>query len=371
MADLEIEVCGIKMKNPVMPAAGTLVRDLDSMRKVASSGVGAMVTKTVSTEAARDPLPNLAQVDRAFFNCELWGEISPEIWVNQVLPQARELGLPLIVSLGYTSQQIDDLAPRVKPYADAVELSTHYLGDDLALLIEPIKVARRHLDVPIWVKVSPNIPDVKAMAIAAEKAGADAIVAINSLGPTLSIDVERVLPRLGSPTGYGWLSGPALKPLAVRYVYEISQSVEIPVIGVGGISRGTDVVEMMMAGASAVQLLTAAILNGVETYTRVIQGLESFLDQHGYSSASDIVGLFHRVGRIRYTSPPLIDQEKCNLCRLCVKSCAYDALAIVGDQLVVDPEKCDICGLCQTRCPRDAISFQYQLLPCCNERTLK
>ena len=129
-------------------------------------------------------------------------------------------------------------------------------------MVAAIRAAKDALDVPVFVKLSPLGREMGRAATLAQAAGADAIVAINSFGPCLSIDIETGLPRMGGADGYGWLSGPALKPLALRCVHDVARAVDIPVIGCGGVSRGTDAIEMIMAGASAVQVCTAAILRG-------------------------------------------------------------------------------------------------------------
>jgi len=349
------------MKNPIMPAAGPLVRDVESVRKVVDAGVGAVVTKTISVKPAKVPNPNMVVDGNLFLNSELWSEIPWQRWINNIFPSIKEMGVPLIISMGYTSDDISFLAPKIADLANAVELSTHYLGDDPKPMLDAIDAAKRYLDIPVWVKVSPNIRDVGIMANQAMKAGADAIVAINSLGPGLSIDINKKVSKLGGESGYGWISGPAIKPLALRYVYEISKSVDIPVIGVGGITKAEDVVEMLMAGASAVQICTAAIIRGSKIFTKIIGNLENILDKYSYENISDITGLFSDKEESEkipvYTSPPNIDLDICNLCERCIKSCVYGALSIVDEEIKLDNNACAMCGLCATRCPLNAISF--------------
>ncbi|NCC31907.1 MAG: diguanylate cyclase, partial [Chloroflexia bacterium] len=120
---------------------------------------------------------------------------------------------------------------------------------------------------------------------------ADAIVATNSLGPAFGLDIETGYPLLGGSDGYGWLSGPAIKPLSVRCVYDIAQAVDLPIIGVGGVNRGEDAVEFLMAGASLVQVCTAAIIRGSTVYGKIASQLGDWLDQHGYQSTHAIRGL--------------------------------------------------------------------------------
>jgi dihydroorotate dehydrogenase len=178
--------------------------------------------------------------------------------------------------------------------ADALELSTHYLGEDPRPMIEAIDAAKQGFHGPVFVKMSPLGREMRAAAVAARDAGADGIVATNSFGPTLGFDVETGFPLLGGDNSYGWLSGPALKPLSLRCVYDIAATVDLPVIGVGGISRGLDVVEFVMAGAWAVGVCTAAIMRGHEVYGKIAEEVGAWLDAHGYASVGQIRGLAQR-----------------------------------------------------------------------------
>lgn len=295
MADLTVEVCGLRFRNPVLPAAGPNVRDGRMLTEAAHGGAGGLVAKTISVDAAPVPMPHMAEVRGSMLNTELWSEMPPERWLSYEYAVARraadEAGIPLILSLGYSGEEIAQLAPLVRPWADAVELSTHYLGEDATPMIQAIAAAKAALDVPVFVKMSPLGREMRAAARAAQDAGADAIVATNSLGPAFGLDIETGYPLLGGRDGYGWLSGPAIKPLSVRCVYDIAQAVDLPIIGVGGINRGEDAVEFLMAGASLVQVCTAAIIRGSTVYGKIATQLGDWLDQHGYPSTHAIRGL--------------------------------------------------------------------------------
>jgi NAD-dependent dihydropyrimidine dehydrogenase PreA subunit len=166
---------------------------------------------------------------------------------------------------------------------------------------------------------------------------------------------------MGSKDGFGWLSGAAIKPLALRCVYDAARVVKIPIFGVGGISNGRDVAEMFMAGASAVQVCTEAILRGPTVYGKIARELDTFLDKHGYKSVDEIKGLticrMAERGAPQGTKPPDVDMELCNLCGLCVISCPYGAIS-KGEVLIIDGEKCFICGLCVTRCKQHALTLE-------------
>lgn len=354
--DLSVEICGIRFRNPVLTAAGPPVRDGQALLDCAEGGAGGLVTKTISRTAAQPARPNMAEISHGFINAELWSELPPERWIEHEYAIARDAGLPMVVSLGYTADDIADLAPRVRPFADALELSTHYIGEDAAPMIAAIKAAKAAVDVPVFVKLSPLGREMRRAAEQAQAAGADAIVAINSFGPCLSIDIETGYSRMGGPDGYGWLSGPALKPVAVRCVHDAASVVDIPVIGCGGVSKGTDAIEMFMAGARAVQVCTAAIIKGPAVFGRIAAEIGGWLERHEYPGGlADIRGLSLRRVRERPEGPPLLDLALCNGCGLCELSCGPEAIHVVEGKAVLDEELCEQCGLCVSRCRPGAL----------------
>jgi dihydroorotate dehydrogenase subfamily 1 len=359
LAELAVEVAGLRFPNPVMPAAGPPVRTGEAMLRCAAGGAGGLVSKTVSVRAATPPRPNMAEVPHGMVNTELWSELPPERWIEREYAIARTAGLPLIVSLGYSGEDVAELAPRIRPFADAVELSTHYIGEDAGPMVAAIGAAKAALDVPVFVKLSPLGREMVRAAEQAEAAGADGIVAINSFGPVLALDPVTRQPLLGGSDGYGWLSGPAIKPLALRCVRDIARAVRIPVIGVGGIGHGIDAVEMLMAGASAVQVCTAAILHGPSVFGKIARELDAWLDAHGYASATAIRGLAAAPMSSDWADGhPVIVEAACNGCELCVEVCPYDAITMAGKVAAIDLTACDRCGLCVTRCRRAAIAWE-------------
>ena len=365
IADLSVKLFQLELKNPVMPAAGPPVKDGAAAHAAKQGGAGALVTKTISTKAARVPRPNMVRVKAGFLNTELWSELSPASWIKEEYTRVRETGLPVVIGLGYTAREITELAPQVERFADALELSTHYLGNDPTPLLESIKAAKALVDLPVLVKLSPQ-GDIPSLSRAAEEAGADGLVLINSLGPTLEIDPATGSPLLGSANGYGWLSGEAIFPLALRSVFEAVRSVQIPVLGVGGISSGLEAVKMIMAGAQAVQVCTAAILHGPMIYGRIVREIEQFLTDHGYRGLEEIRGLAqkqaNRSANFR-TVVPLVKDENCNGCGICLSSCVYQAIELqaVGGPVLIKQDQCAGCGLCVSRCKFQALSLSGEL----------
>jgi len=360
MAKLSVSVCGLEFANPILPAAGPPSKDGATLQAAARGGAGGLVTKTVSVVPAVVPRPCMAEIRGGFLNTELWSELAVEQWIETEYALARSTGLPVIISLGYTADQIRQVAPLVRPFADALELSTHYVGNDIAPIVNALNAAKAAVDVPVFIKLSPH-PNIQEIAVALEDARADGLVMINSFGPCMSIDLETGLPLMGSKEGYGWLSGAAIKPLAVRCIYDAARVVNIPIFGVGGIVNGRDVAEMFMAGASAVQVCTEAILRGPTVYARIARELDAFLEQHGYASVDEIKGLTIRKmaerGAPQAERPPNVDMERCSLCGLCEISCPYRAISTSESALLIDKHKCFSCGLCVSRCKRQALAM--------------
>jgi len=376
MIDLSIEISGICFKNPVMNAAGPAGRDGNALKVVAAHGAGGLVTKTISDTPAKVPRPCLAILDRriahpkGLLNVETWSDIPYRQWVEKELKIALETGLPLIASVGYLPEQIKKIADLIENCGvHAIEFSTHYLGK--RPIVEVAKVLKEEVDIPVFAKLSPQGAKIAMFAKAAEKAGVDGIVAINSFGPCLHIDITTGKPYLGGENGYGWISGPALKPLAIRCVAEVARTVRIPVIGVGGVMSGEDAVEHFMAGATAVQICTGAILEGPSIYSRVVKEIEEFMKKNGYSCIGDIRGiaLKHLPKEVLRTHSvsPKVDEKKCTGCGVCIRTCVYNALALnkgIKKTIVsVDGKKCYGCGLCVSLCPVHAITFGNNCAP--------
>lgn len=359
---LETELAGLKLRNPLLPAASPVVRDGESLLEIANKGAGALVTKTISTEPAEMPRPNMAKIGESLMNAELWSEISLEDWVKKEIPRAKEGNLPLIANIGYTPEEIEEIASKVEEAGvDGLELLTNYEGDDPEPMVEGIETAKAETDLPVFVKLSSDIMDIPEFAEKAEKAGADGIVAIDAVGPALKIDVNTERPIMGSEKGFGKLSGPAIKPIAIRCVAEVASTVDIPVIGVGGIKDEQDVAEFLMAGASAVQIGTTAITRGTKVFGLIADNLSKFMNARGYDSIDELSGaalnnLPEEPLRTTAKQPDIL-KSRCTGCGLCVKHCTYDAVKIVGGNARIDPAKCSGCGLCISVCPPEAIRF--------------
>jgi dihydroorotate dehydrogenase subfamily 1 len=363
MADLRVNIAGMRFKNPVLTAAGPTSRDGMTLLNAAAGGAGGLVAKTVSVKAATVPHPNMAALKRGvvgtkhgMLNAELWSELPLERWLEKEYAIALSAGLPLIASVGYTPEEVAEVAPKIeKAGVSAIEFSTHYVGGH----VEIAKALKESVDIPVFAKLSPKV-DVAEVAKALEP-HVDGVVGINTYGPCLRIDIETGRPLLGSERGEGWMSGAALKPIAIRCVSDIANSVDCPIIAVGGVMKGEDVIEFTMVGASAVQVCTAAILEGDRAYGRIAAETDKWLDEHGHDSLEDIrgVALKHIKKGVKLKGPPEVDLEKCTRCALCMKSCVYGAITVdkSKDIFEIDEILCQSCGMCISVCPYHALSL--------------
>lgn len=291
---LPLELCGLSLRNPILPAAGPNVRSTALLSAAATAGAGGLVAKTVSVRAASDPRPTMHRIGTDnLLNCETWLEEDPEAFSAELAGLDRTI--PLIISIGYKPEEVAGLArlfdTRMAP--DAYEFSTHYTGSEREPLIAVARRLRESTDKPIIMKLSPGFPDLMGLAAAAEPY-VDGFAAVNSLGPCLDFDAEKNKPYLGSAYGQGWLSGPAIKPLALDIVYRLTRIVHKPVIGVGGISTGRDAAQFLMAGAAAVQVCTAALKGGPGTYGRIAAELKEWMRENRYASLQDLRGRYHQ-----------------------------------------------------------------------------
>jgi dihydroorotate dehydrogenase subfamily 1 len=365
--DLTTTVGGIKLANPVMPASGPLTGDGAKLLAIAAFGVGAVVTKTISVRAAEVPLPCIYGGRNYVLNAELWSEYAPERWIGDFLPAARKkLGLPLFVSAGYSPDDLESLVPRLEPFADAFEISTHYVGKDPEAIARTVATLKRLTRKPVFIKMSPQIPSPSEFALAVKAGGADGIVVANSFGPALKIDLDRRRALLGDSEGRTWLSGPAVKPLALALVAAVKKAVpDLAVIGTGGAGSADDVIEFLLAGASAVQLLSAALINGKDLFARIVGELPAALEKRGFSSVAEAAATRPATG-IRALSDGSPDGrtrrvvsvaiESCTGCGLCERVCPWFAIAVSEGKARVDDSACFGCGLCESRCTARALA---------------
>jgi dihydroorotate dehydrogenase (NAD+) catalytic subunit len=299
---LAIEIAGLKLNNPTILAAGILGYTGLSMKRVVDAGAGGIVTKTMGIEPRKGYLnPTIVQTDSGLLNA--MGLPNPGIsHFEEEMNQLKTIQEPIIVSVfGSTTIEFIKVAKIAEQIgADAIELNVSCphikkagatIGSDKLLLKEIVKKVKKAVDLPIIVKLTPNVTNIQEIAKSVEEAGADAITAINTI-KAMAIDTETCRPILANK--FGGLSGPAIKPIAVRFIYDIYSSVNIPIIGCGGISNWQDTIEFMLAGASAVQIGTAIAFKGIDIFSSIVMNLEKYLGKKGYENVGEIVGLAHK-----------------------------------------------------------------------------
>lgn len=300
-----MDVAGLRLRNPTMLAAGILGMTSASLREVMDSGVGAVVTKSVGLVSREGyPNPTVVQVSCGLLNA--MGLPNPGIDVfREEIREVKQggVGVPLIVSVfGFSASEFVRVARvAVRAGADALELNVSCphieeagaeIGRNPRLVAEVVREVKNSVRVPVFVKLTPNVGDIVEVARAAVKAGADGLTAVNTLR-AMAIDVETMRPVLANRVG--GLSGPAVKPVAVRCVYEIYREFsDVPIVGCGGITSWQDAVEFMLAGASAVQVGTAVALKGLGVFRSINRGIRLYLKRKGFRSVKEIVGLAHR-----------------------------------------------------------------------------
>lgn len=351
--DLSVKILGLHFDNPLGPSAGPLTEGLENMRFFNNNTCGVNVSKTISVEGAIVAKPCIAGTSNTIYNCELWSELHSDVWISEILPTIhKEKKKPLIVSAGYLEEDFRTLIPKLDPFADIFEISTHYVKDNLAGIVQSI---RENTDKPIFMKLSPHVDDYLGFVQTVLDAGATGIVAINSLGPGTAIDLKNRSVLLAEEI---WISGPSIKPIAIHRVYNIRKAFpDIPIIGVGGIGKAEDVLEFILAGADLVQMLSSALIKGRRLFDKIVKDLPAVLEKYGFSSIEEIrkvrkETIFKTLEKFE-NNPPSFN-ERCNMCGLCVLICPAGALS-ESDTIIVDKEKCIRCGLCESRCPRDAI----------------
>lgn len=297
--DLSIDVAGLRLKNPVMPASGTFGYGEEYAPYVDLEGLGAIVTKGLSLEPkAGNPTPRIAETDGGMLNAIGLQNVGLAAFVKDKLPFLRKLSTPVIVNFfGNSLEEYGEMARRLADVEGlaAVELNIScpnvkrggiVFGTDPLAAAEVVGLVRRNLNLPLIAKLTPNVTDITVMARAVEEAGADIISCINTL-TGMAVDIRRRCPRLAN--GTGGLSGPAIRPVAVRMVHQVVRTVGIPVIGVGGIMRAADALEFLIVGARAVQVGTANFVDP-GAMARIIAGLEEFCREEGIAHIEDLIG---------------------------------------------------------------------------------
>ena len=297
---LETTISGLKLKSPIILASGILGVSFSSMMRIINAGAGAVTTKSIGPKPRKGyKNPSIIEVyPGTFMNSVGLGNPGIDDFIPEI-KKIKEHNIPLIVSVfGDTNEIYLEVATKAeKAGADAIEINiscphaeVSSIGIDKDLTYDIVKFLKEKLTVPLFVKLNPNVTNLNEIALAAEKGGADGVVAINTLA-AMKIDVNTKRPVLSH--GSGGLSGKAIHPIAVKKVYDLFKCLKIPIIGCGGIDSWEDVIEFFLAGASAVQIGTA-LYKEIEIITEINKGITTYLKTNKYTSINDIKGLAHK-----------------------------------------------------------------------------
>ncbi len=302
--DISTELCGVRLANPTVLASGIMGVTGSSLCFAAANGAGAVTTKSIGIEKRKGhPAPIIVEWEKGLINAVGLSAPGIESSLEELRHAVENSESPVIASIfAPTSNQFGEVAKAVSragPSLVEVNISCPNVesefgkpfGADPKTAMEATKAAKKNSRCPVIVKLSPNVPNIKLIAQSVEKAGADAICAINTVGPGMLIDIKTAKPILANKCG--GLSGPAIRPVAVRCIYDIYNAVKIPILGTGGVTYGRDAVELIMAGASAVGIGSAVHYRGIDVFKKVCNELKRFMDKEGYSSIEEFRGIAH------------------------------------------------------------------------------
>ena len=369
--NLSDDFMGLKLNNPIIIAAGPLTASGEMMRKATEAGAAAVVTKTIVNEIRPNVRPRLYKGPNGMQNIELYSEFSIEEWENEI-GYAKDNGATVIANiLAHSPSEIAYIAKRVEKYgADAIELGLscpygegmEILGSNPAKLYNMVKSVVERVQIPVMVKLSSNVDNLAKLARAAENAGASAISAIDTVRSIMGVDIDRSEALL--PT-YGGYSGEGIRPIGLAAVATISQAVNIPVCGIGGISNHRNVIEYMMLGSSTIQVCSAIILNGFDYIDVIKRDLISWLEEKGYDNLQQLTGKalpslksFEEIIVEPYIS---MAKNECHdaSCNMCCTACTYGALQKENSQIITNKDLCTGCGLCVSICPTQNLKLTW------------
>lgn len=299
MAALNVKINNVEFKNPIITASGTFGYGLEFADLVPLDKLGGIIVKgTTLHHREGNDYPRMAETAQGMLNCVGLQNKGVDYFCREIYPKIKDIGTNMLVNVsGSSPEDYAACAARINTLEKilAIELNISCpnvreggmaFGVTCSGAAQVVKAVRAVYNKTLIVKLSPNVTDIAQIACACEDEGADAVSLINTL-LGMAVDIERRKPQLSIRTG--GLSGPAVKPVALRMVYDVAHAVKIPVIGLGGISSAADAIEFLMCGATAIQIGTANFVDPTVTI-KVIEGLDSWLDAHGCQSVHEIIG---------------------------------------------------------------------------------
>lgn len=392
--DLGVTLGTLRFENPFILASAPPTADGNFIRKAFDLGWAGAVLKTIKPDDLEitDVSPRFGILkDRkgsiiGFENFELVSKKSVEYWTNEIQSLKKDYPTKVLIASIMADLQEESWVKLAKEMeqagADALELNFSCphgmpekgigsaIGQDPLVSGKITGWVKSGVAIPVIVKLSPNVSDIPTIARAVQAAGADAIAAINTVQCLVGVDIENLepLPNVSGFSTYGGYSGPAVKPIGLRCVSQISQCVDVPIYGIGGISQWQDAVEYIAVGAGAVQVCTEVMLHGFAVIKPMLQGLEKYMERKNIKNLGDICGLaaqkmisHESLSRQRVAKAEIVDAGKCILCQKCVTACnesGYEAITNGAEGIIIDENKCDGCSLCSFVCPKDIIKMK-------------
>lgn len=379
------------LENPFLLSSAPPTASYEHIRRAFSVGWAGAVIKTIRPDGMviEDVSPRFHAIKgisgdiQGFENIELLSKKSVSYWTSHIPRIKREFPDKLLIASIMGSPDKEEwkaLAGIVEMAgADAIEMNVSCphgmpeqgvgaaIGQNPSMVRDLTRAVRDAADIPVIVKLTPNVTDIIPIARAASAGGADMISAINTVQclPGIDLDSFEPLPSVAGYSTYGGYSGPAVKPIGLRVVSQVASAVDLPVIGIGGISGWRDAAEYMLAGASAVQVCTAVMWHGIGIVREMQSGLFSYLAGKGFSSPDQLRGLalgklktHQSLSRTTRVRPVLSSPDACTSCGRCTIACrdgGYHAIALLGGKPEFDYNRCDGCSLCSYICPEGAI----------------
>ncbi|MFA9463412.1 MAG: 4Fe-4S dicluster domain-containing protein [Velocimicrobium sp.] len=349
---MKTKIFGRELQSPIIIGSGPLSYSADGMIRLYEAGAGAVVTKTINRYAAKNPNRHMVACDtNTLINCEQWSDYAMDEWIDREIPKAVKAGVSCIASVGHTMEDSRLCVEALeREGCMAIELVSYSDDTILPMLVD----TKKRVNIPVIVKLSPNSPNLLQLARACEEAGADAFTACDSIGPALKIDIETGKPLLGGDDGYGWLSGAMIRPFILQKVCELRKKTKLPIIGLGGIVKWQDAIEMLMAGADYVGVCSAPILKGVGYIQKLNEQMDTYFTTHNYQAIHQISGLVHKNKSEEEdgeTYHMTYDPLTCRHCNRCIEVCPYQARRFVSEsRMEINTEACRRCGLCVSIC---------------------
>lgn len=301
---LSTVIAGVRLENPTVLASGIMGTTASSLGFCARSGAGALTTKSISLKPRKGHKnPTVLRFENGIINAVGLTNRGAEDSLEEIRHAAEISGRPIIASIFGTNTadygRTAKIISKAKPDMIEANISCPNVEEEMGkpFATDPKASARvtrnikRNTKLPVFVKLSPNVPDISSIAKAVKRAGADGITAINTAGPGMVIDINTAQPILHNKAG--GISGPAIRPIAVRCVYDIYRATKLPVIGTGGITKGNDAVEMIMAGASAVGIGSSVYYRGIDVFNKITEEIKDFMLENGYNSIEEMRGIAH------------------------------------------------------------------------------